>query len=69
MSKFIFVTGGVVSSLGKALSLSGGIIAGSGEFIDALKELLKEKQKDGTGIDIETFTGDLPFGSSIRFLC
>lgn len=27
-------------------------------FIDALKELLKEKQKDGTGIDIETFTGD-----------
>ena len=27
-------------------------------FIDALKELLKEKQKDGTGIDIEAFTGD-----------
>ncbi len=27
-------------------------------FIDALKELLKEKQKDGTGSDIETFNGE-----------
>jgi hypothetical protein len=27
-------------------------------FIDALKELLKEKQKDGTGIDVENFNED-----------